>query len=663
MDTININDIVFSLDIGTRTVIGVVGELHDDNFRILASETIEHDKRNMYDGQIHDINSVVDIVKKVKEKLEQKSNIKLDKVAIAAAGRSLKTYRARLENNIDSSIEIDSRLVESLEMEAIQLAQNSLDENTKDEETRYYCVGYTVVNYYLDGNFMENLEGHRGNKIGVDVLATFLPYTVVDSLYTVMDRVGLEVVNLTLEPIAAMNIAVKKSLRLLNIALVDIGAGTSDIAISRDGAIVAYAMASLAGDEITENIAKAYLLDFNAAEKLKVNLASKELHKFVDIVGIEHEAHTDEILNSIDNTINIIAKEIATKILEFNDKAPSAIFLIGGGSQLPRLNEYIAENLGLPKERVVVRNTSIIEGVTDIPEELRGPDAITPIGIGYYALKNAYKDFVEVRVNEQKIKLFNAKTIKVSDALAFIGFNPRKLIPKRGKDITYYLNGEEKRVLGQAGEPARIYVNDQLVSLEKKLKSGDNVKVIEATEGITAEVNLSDCFELHKRILVNNSRINLILEVRINDTAVSDSVRINDGDIIEFKEIKTIRDVLEHLNLDKNVYTAYKAGKILKEDYELKNDDIIEIKSLKESVNTNLKPKGKNVLELIINGEEKIIHHNKSSFVFVDIFDYIDINLTKPQGELVLNVNGSKAEFTQELRENDKIDVYWKKQL
>src|SRR5690606_8916426 len=141
----------------------------------------------------------------------------------------------------------------------------------KDEKTRYYCVGYTVVNYYLDGNFMENLEGHKGNKIGVDVLATFLPYTVVDSLYTVMNRVGLEVVNLTLEPIAAINVAVKKSLRLLNIALVDIGAGTSDIAISRDGTIVAYAMASVAGDEITENIAKTYLLDFDAAEKLKVN--------------------------------------------------------------------------------------------------------------------------------------------------------------------------------------------------------------------------------------------------------------------------------------------------------------------------------------------------------------------------------------------------------
>ncbi len=660
MDVINKNEIVFSLDIGTRTVIGVVGELHDNNFKILASEVIEHEKRNMYDGQIHDINSVAEIVKNVKEKLEQKLNIKLDKVAIAAAGRALKTYRTNLEREIDSSIEIDSRLVESLEIESIQLAQNSLDENTKTDDIRYYCVGYTVVNYYLDGNFMEKLEGHKGNRIGVDVLATFLPYTVVDSLYTVMDRVGLEVVNLTLEPIASMNIAVKKSLRLLNIALVDIGAGTSDIAISKDGTIVAYAMASIAGDEVTENIAKAYLLDFDAAEKLKIKLASKEIHKFTDVVGIEHEIKTNDILDKIDDTIKTIAKEIAAKILAINEKAPSAVFLIGGGSQLPRLNEYIAENLGLQKERVVVRNTSIIENVTCIPEQLSGPDAITPIGIGFFAINNMDKDFIEVKVNEQKIKLYNTKEIKVSDALAFTGFNPRKLIPKRGEDTIYYLNGEEKKVFGQAGEPAKIYVNEVSASLDSKLKNGDSVKILEATQGKKTEISLFDCINIDKKVVVNNKYIKLILDLKVNQVSVFNNIYINDGDIVETKEIRDISELLEYLDIDKDTCVAYKEGNILSKDYKLKSDDIIEIKPLGESIEAKEGQKNNNNLKLIINGEETEINHSKKRFIFVDIFDYIDINLTKPQGELVLNVNGIKAEFTQELNENDRIDVYWK---
>lgn len=658
MDVINKNETIFSLDIGTRTVIGVVGELQDNSFKILASEIIEHEKRNMYDGQIHDINSVVDIVKRVKERLEQKLNKKLDKVAIAAAGRALKTYRTKLESEIDSSMEIDARLVESLEMESIQLSQKSLDESTKGEDTKYYCVGYTVVSYYLDGNFMENLEGHKGNRIGVDVLATYLPYTVVDSLYTVMDRVGLEVVNLTLEPIAAMNIAVKKSLRLLNIALVDIGAGTSDIAISRDGTIVAYAMASIAGDEITEKIAKTYLLDFDAAEMLKIGLTSKETHKFTDIVGIEHETNTDEILDRIDDTIKIVAKEIASKILGFNEKAPSAVFLIGGGSQLPRLNEYIAENLGLQKERVVVRNTSIIENVLNVPEQLNGPDAITPIGIGFLAINNMYKDFTEVRVNDQKIRLFNTKTIRVSDALAFTNFNPRKLIPKRGEDTTYYLNGELKKVFGQVGEPAKIYINDEPASLEKELKNGESVRVIEATKGKKAQVKLFDCIDLDKKAVVNSKYIKLILDVKVNQMSVSNNIGINDGDKIETKEIRTISELLNYLEMNENKYLAYKSGKNLAKDYKLKNDDIIEIKPSEESIEEK---KHKKALKLIVNGEETEIHHNKTSFIFVDIFDYIDIDLTKPQGELILNINGTKAEFTQKLNNGDRLDVYWKK--
>lgn len=84
------------------------------------------------------------------------------------------------------------------------------------------------------------------------MVATFLPSEVVDSLYAVMQKAGLEVASMTLEPIAALNAAIPADLRLLNLALVDIGAGTSDIAVCRDGSVVGYTMATVAGDEITE---------------------------------------------------------------------------------------------------------------------------------------------------------------------------------------------------------------------------------------------------------------------------------------------------------------------------------------------------------------------------------------------------------------------------
>jgi cell division ATPase FtsA len=122
--------------------------------------------------------------------------------------------------------------------------------------------------------------------MSANVLATFLPHTVVDSLYAVMDRVGLKVINLTLEPIAAINVSIPKDVRLLNLAMVDIGAGTSDIAITKDGTVTAYAMCSVAGDEITEKIAQHYLLDFHTAERVKIELQSNDVIEFEDIMGL-----------------------------------------------------------------------------------------------------------------------------------------------------------------------------------------------------------------------------------------------------------------------------------------------------------------------------------------------------------------------------------------
>ncbi|MGF7056715.1 cell division protein FtsA [Brassicibacter mesophilus] len=656
----NTDDLIFSLDIGTRTVIGVVGTYQNNKFKIIASEILEHQKRTMYDGQIHDINGVTEIVKEIKENLENKLNLKLSKVAIAAAGRALRTYRARIDREIDITTEINHRMIESLELEAIQHAQDTLDKSISKDETRYYCVGYTVINYYLDDNFIENLEWHRGNKIGIDVLATFLPHTVIDSLYTVMSRAGLEVVNLTLEPIAAINVAIKKNLRLLNLALVDIGAGTSDIAITKGGTIVAYAMASIAGDEITEKIATTYLLDYDEAERLKVKLTSDNTHKFFDIVGIEHELTTDQILDNIDEAIKMLAKEIADKILEYNEKAPSAIFLIGGGSQIPRISEYISDYLEMPKERVVVKDTEIIENVLDIPEQIRGPHAITPIGIAITAANKKYKDFIDVIVNDQNVSIFNSNQVKISDVLVLIGYNPRKLIPKRGEALNYYINGIKKKVLGEVGESAKVYVNNHLANLEQIINDGDNIKIIDATKGKDAKIDLYSCVNIGQKIICNDKEVSLISNIRINGNQVKDNIHINENDFIEFDKIDNLEQLLSYLKLAPSEYTVLKEGKTIDYNYLLKDGDVLTTNLKSVSIDDHDNSAGENIT-LFINGKEVNINHNKESFIFVDVFEYIDFDLSKPQGSLTLKVNGERAEYIQDIKDGDNIEIYWEK--
>jgi len=91
------NEFLFSLDIGTRTVVGVVSILEGDQYRIVDYEIKGHPDRAMYDGQIHDIQKVVEVVRSVKETLEDRNNTTFKNVAIAAAGRALKTERIAVE--------------------------------------------------------------------------------------------------------------------------------------------------------------------------------------------------------------------------------------------------------------------------------------------------------------------------------------------------------------------------------------------------------------------------------------------------------------------------------------------------------------------------------------------------------------------------------------
>lgn len=653
------DELIFSLDIGTRTIIGIVGEYtKDERLKVLAYTIKEHKKRNMYDGQIHDIDGVAKSVKEVVLELEEKIGEKLSVVSIAAAGRALKTHRIRVEQSIHNLSEITKSNVDALELEAVQKAQEEINEVEINKSVKYYSIGYTIVDYYLDENRMERLEGHRGERIGVELLATFLPQVVIESLYSVISKVGLEIGSITLEPIAAINVAIKKELRLLNLALVDIGAGTSDIAITKDGQIISYAMTSTAGDEITERLAKAYLLDFNNSEKLKVELNKKDEHDFVDVVGMPYRLSTDEIINTIMDIIDKIAGEITDKILEYNGKSPNAVFLIGGSSQIPMLKETIAEKLGLPKERVSIRDLSFIENIEGL-EGVNGPDMITPIGIAIEGAQDKYRNFIKVVFNGEEVRIFNTEDIKVSDVLVLTGFNPRDLMPKRSEDFVYYINGKKRVVKGKDGTHPEIIVDGKIGNLKTKLK--DN-SVIEIIPGIIEAIEIPYLYDVvakDKNISFEEKEINLIEKIRINGETIDNNIILSHEVEVEVEEIKTLGELLNKYNKGLSLKEYLVNGNKSYDNYQLKKHDIITRTSVVQLDNEQIEHKDKNKINLVINNIEMDIYYKKDKFIFVDIFDHIDFDRSSIKGKLILEINNREAEYMEELKDGDNIKVYW----
>lgn len=691
---------VFAMDIGTRTVVGVVGMQDDQYFRIMATEVCAHKSRAMMDGQVHDIDQVAATASEVIRKLEERIGFRLKRVAIAAAGRVLRTSQVRIEKNLEQGIAIDPDLVSSLEIEGIQRAQMMLDEElAAEDKTQYYCVGYSVINYYLNGYMISKLSGHKGKTAGVDLIATFLPLIVVDSLYAVVNKIGLEVASLTLEPIAAINAAIPPDLRLLNLALVDIGAGTSDIALTRDGSVFAYAMASTAGDEITERICQRYLVDFATGEKIKLALSSaKGKVTFTDILKHRQTIDTADILKDIEETIQLLASTISKKILEYNGKAPNAVFLVGGGSRIPLLPQMIAQQLGLTEDRVVVRGRDVIKGIKYEDKKLSGPESITPYGIAVTAQMYSGKDFLSVTVNERKIKLFNSKKLTAADALIIYGFDAQSLIGRSGRGITFSVNDEVRRVRGEFGKAAEIFLNGKPASLDAPISYGDKITVIPAVDGKNATVKayeLTDGYYTGS-VKLNGNPVDISTVITINGVTAVRDTQVNDGDVVKISRIRTLGDLLdaagftgiEDHDIEINGASAYDA------DYVLKDKD--QVRCIKKAESTDgvtghdIAAGDKGIYYdgpaddsgsdddqadgdagigadagtgflITVNGRATRLKDNGSQHIFVDIFNYIDFDLSKPQGTIALKLNGRPAAFTDKIQPGDDVEIYWKK--
>lgn len=649
-------EVFFALDIGTGSIMGILGERDNEKILIKDVAVEMHKKRAMYDGQIHDIDAVAQVAEKVKNKLEEQSNIKLTEVAIAAAGRSLKTINASVDVEFDDITEIDAQIMKNVEAKSLQEAANMLKDSENDNIS-YYNVGHTVMTYKLDNYEIKNPVGHKGNKISLEVIATFLPKIVVEALNSVMNRINLTVSYMTLEPIVAIEVSVPENVRLLNIAMVDIGAGTSDIAVTKDGSITGYAMTSTAGDEITESISQNFLLDFNSAERLKCNLCNEDTQVFTDIVGIENKMTSAEILDRIKGSISLVAKNIADEIIKLNKKAPSAVFLVGGGSLTPGIGELIAEYLQIPSARVVIKSVESIADIENNNPILQGPQCVTPVGILSCSIKNEKQDFIRVKVNGKNVKMFRSVDLKISDALLLAGFNPRELISRRGKSLLIDINGEKKLYNGEFGEESKVYLNEVPANIDFKISDGDEITVQSATKGKDAYISVKDIVE-EKLITVNGEKRSYYYNIIVNGETCTDiSQSLNNGDNISYDVLDNSDKLRECLNISKEK-TVIVNGDIAKYNLPIMDGDTVEIEEKKKAELSQEKNYDSTV-QIICNGKLLKINSKKEDIIFVDIFDHIDFDRSRPHGSLAMKINGKDAGFTDILKDNDNIQVYW----
>ena len=652
---------IFALDIGTRSIIGIVGRVENERFRVLAVEKEEHGKRAMLDGQIEDIEQVAKVARRVTGRLEERLNCTLERVCVAAAGRALRTEKGSCTLELPEVTRVSNDIIGRLESGAVSEAEAALSKG-QDSQRRFYLVGYTVSGYHLDRYPMTTLRGHNGQLLEAEVVATFLPSEVVESLYAVMEASGLEVASLTLEPIAALNAAIPADLRLLNLVLADIGAGTSDIAVCRDGTVVGYTMATIAGDEITEELMRRYLVPFATAERMKTQL-NEDVVTYRDVLGLEQSVPGAQVREAVQAPAMTLAQEIAQRVTALNGSAPSALFLAGGGSKLEGLLELVAEALEMDESRVALAGNNYEISAFSEDYELNDPELATPLGIAVSAGLGLISDSYRIMLNGKPAKLFRSGALTVLELLMMNGYTSADLLGRTGKNLSVTVDGQRMVFRGQPAVPCVLRLNGAEAVPSALVYAGDTIDFTPAVPGASAQRTLKDLLgaDFAGAASVNGRLADLDTMLYTGDQIVTSDQAVRPGRVspppAAAKEQAAPPEPAQR-ELPRAEPPRSEPPKIERAEPPRPARPKIERPEPAPPRPAEGAPAGRSI-QVLLNGQPLILPGKEEGtpYYVMDLLEHSGIDFDNLDRGVELQVNGTNCSFTQELRPRDDVVI------
>ncbi len=346
----NNNEIIIALDIGTSKVLCLVADYDDeDNLRIIGVGQDECTGLNK--GVVSEINSTVASIKRAKDKAANMSGNKIESVITGIAGDHIKSYNGNAEVNIlNDEVTIDDK------EKVIDMAADM--DIPPDQEILHVIPQY----FSIDGQMgIREPVGMAGKRLAVNIHLITCSSTAKKNLNKCIENSLIDADEYVLQPVASSYSVLTEEERTLGVCLVDIGGGTTDIAIFTDGNIKHTAVVPIAGQNITKDIGIGLRTSLVAAESIKIEHATLvntnenfEVDKMIRVPSISDKPDTEvghSVLNHIvsarvDEILNEISKQIQASGYLSNIRA--GIVFTGGGSKLNGLDDYAQDKLGIP---------------------------------------------------------------------------------------------------------------------------------------------------------------------------------------------------------------------------------------------------------------------------------------------------------------------------
>jgi cell division protein FtsA len=379
-----------SLDVGTEFAKALVFEIGDDRRATVRGVGKKRQGlAHMQSGTVADISAVVDNCSVALQEAEEMAGFRPSQVVIGIAGELVKGFttvhdqqRPKPEQPITEG-EL-SKLIEGVQREAIRAAERSVTWETGLPSVEVRLVHAAVVGAWIDGYAVTNPIGFQGRNVRIAIFDAFAPLVHLGALQTVASRLDLDLIAVVAEPYAVARVLDNEQVRQGGALFIDVGGGTTDVALVRQGGIEGTRMFALGGRAFTKSIADRLDLPFPRAEALKVDYAR-------GIAG-EREAAVREIVAD-DVAVWAAGVELVLEELGGSDQLPGRIHLCGGGSRLPEIREALASESfwrHLPFARppeVTILSPSQIETVRDATNLLEDQQDVTPMGLAYQAIE------------------------------------------------------------------------------------------------------------------------------------------------------------------------------------------------------------------------------------------------------------------------------------
>src|SRR6187549_2112822 len=379
-----------ALDIGTEFAKSLVCEIGDDGHGTVRGvgrkrQGLSH----MQSGTVADIAAVVDNCAVALQEAEEMAGFRPTQVVIGIAGELVKGFTTthsqerKKPDTLISDRELES-LIESVQREALREAERSITWETGLPNVDVRLVHAAVVGASIDGYALTNPVGFQGRHVKIGIFNAFAPLVHLGALQSVASQLDLELLEVVAEPYAVARVLGSEQVRQAGALFVDVGGGTTDVALVRQGGIEGTRMFALGGRAFTKSLADRLDLPFPRAEALKVDYAR----------GIAVDSR-DDVAAIISDDVRVWAAgvELVMEELSGGDLLPGRIYLCGGGSRLPEIREALAAEsfwkqmpFARPPE-VTVLAPDQIETVVDATDLLVDQQDVTPLGLAYQAIE------------------------------------------------------------------------------------------------------------------------------------------------------------------------------------------------------------------------------------------------------------------------------------